>query len=1193
MPNLSKLIGGLEAISKARAPAEDLASKAIGKAAQSAGMNAPITANKNLTNIQDFHQSMMDELRQRVANTQNLIESTPFKYDVGQKVFTDWSANNNKPPYEIVAKKMVGNRIMRAEPNEGEALGKPIINPETGKAYRTPMEPGYLVRHEPEPGQVMSYSLPESILKGPIEPEEPYRRGGPIRMGIGGGLNAAEEAYKAAQAAKMALSTQRNQVKAAQQALEAQRLAQEGTPIKASEALGKYEGSYLKTIPYDRMKVDLSAGKFGGPGFSGIQQVDPNYANAAAGVTDQKSATRVLNRNANVPQGANVIWTPAVGGLEQHKSNTSMFGKFADMFAAQRANMDPEHLQLLNDYVNNATFKSGKNAGKLIFPEGIDLSARNFRNKVSTYDQRGLLADVFAGRGVGGEKGRTVPVENLLQQNLDPNMAEAPTGALGNRLFNLSGDVMTRPDLHPDYPKILTGEDLNVNYLFVPREFVMQDFAKQIQQAKGRPVTDMDYRMGDPTQFLSEDILTNMQKEGHARGGRIHLSLKNPKLKEHIQAFGRGGGAHSDAPLSDAFTKGLMPMLAGASKGAVSGILGAPGDLESMGRSAINALAPQESVLYESNKVSPETFLPTSESIANRLPMLSSDKTAQQVEKFGTSAGSNIAGAMVGPETLLKGKAIGSLADKLKSALNNSGKIKPLEKAYATTQDGPFYRVTPTSVHPSEAVDSGTRQKIWGTNATPDARTARESGSRDAASFSHEALKDVTNDPVQNLPWYLANKKVNEIHGRDYQEPKMPPSSLVKQGPIARAFMAGANNEPGYKEAVFKAYQEQHPELVKQAGASNYDELLKASYEQLAKETKDQFNSLPYEFSFHRNGEGNYPSSAHMAADVHGNGHIYVYQGGDKHDFLHEVDPETGLNTNEMFRAVHDVFGHAIHGNQFGPKGEEIAWGAHQQMYSPLAVPAMSAETRGQNSVVNYSPLNAELKKDVNNLEERIQQIKWKGDTPDLRRLQEEKRNLLSTQFQYAPQASVLLPPEMLRPEYNGGMPEYLKPVIKPNPETTAVQNLYHFSHEPNLTETNPNRYGTGIKGAEAQRLEAPNAIKPRTYFYTDPSVTPEAGLGPYKYQSQANDLYNLQADPLKFYTLARETGREPFTAKVNAGVPPTAASVANDVERLANEYGYSGVYDPSSAKPAAAVFNPMPVQRQKRGGLAKENFNG
>lgn len=680
---------------------------------------------------------------------------------------------------------------------------------------------------------------------------------------------------------------------------------------------------------------------------------------------------------------------------------------------------------------------------------------------------------------------------------------------------------------------------------------------------------------------------------GLAQGGRIHLSLKNPKLKEHIQAFGRGGGAHSDAPLSDVVTKGLVPMLAGAGKGAVSGILGAPGDLESMGRSAINALAPQESVLYESNKVSPETFLPTSESIANRLPMVSSDKTAQQVEKFGTSAGSNIAGAMVGPETLLKGKAIGSLADKLKSALNNSGKIKPLEKAYATTQDGPFYRVTPTSVHPSEAVDGGTRQKIWGTNATPDARTARESGSRDAASFSHEALKDVTNDPVQNLPWYLANKKVNEIHGRDYQEPKMPASSLVKQGPIARAFMAGANNEPGYKEAVFKAYQEQHPELVKQAGASNYDELLKASYEQLAKETKDQFNSLPYEFSFHRNGEGNYPSSAHMAADVHGNGHIYVYQGGDKHDFLHEVDPETGLNTNEMFRAVHDVYGHAIHGNQFGPKGEEIAWGAHQQMYSPLAVPAMSAETRGQNSVVNYSPLNAELKKDVNNIEERIQQIKWKGDTPDLRRLQEEKRNLLSTQFQYAPQASVLLPPEMLRPEYNGGMPEYLKPVIKPDPETTAVQNLYHFSHEPSLTETNPNRYGTGIKGAEAQRLEAPNAIKPRTYFYTDPSVTPEAGLGPYKYQSHANDLYNLQADPLKFYTLARETGREPFTAKVNAGVPPTAASVANDVERLANEYGYSGVYDPSSAKPAAAVFNPMPVQRQKRGGLAKENFNG
>jgi len=318
----------------------------------------------------------------------------------------------------------------------------------------------------------------------------------------------------------------RNAVRPAGEAMEAKRLAMEAAnpPIKASEAYGKYEGSYLKPIFYDRMKVDLSKDKFGGPGFSSIQLVDPNYADAkaVAGVTDQKMATRILNRNKAAPKGADVIWTPSVGGLEQHKSNSTMFGEFADIFANQRKNMSAEDIQKLSDRAS----KEVDNSGRLIFPNGIDLGARNFRQQVKTYDQRSLMANIFAGRGVGGEKGRTVPVEELLEKNLDPNMANAGTLDLGNRLFRLEGDVIDRPDLHSDYRKILTGEDLGVNYLPTPIRDVYGDWEAQkaldlAAQGKNRPVTMMDYTKNDPTIQLTDALLSKMQKAGHKDGGAI------------------------------------------------------------------------------------------------------------------------------------------------------------------------------------------------------------------------------------------------------------------------------------------------------------------------------------------------------------------------------------------------------------------------------------------------------------------------------------------------------------------------------------------------------------------------------------------------------------------------------------------------------------------------------------------------
>ena len=59
---------------------------------------------------------------------------------------------------------------------------------------------------------------------------------------------------------------------------------------------------------------------------------------------------------------------------------------------------------------------------------------------------------------------------------------------------------------------------------------------------------------------------------------------------------------------------------------------------------------------------------------------------------------------------------------------------------------------------------------------------------------------------------------------------------------------------------------------------------------------------------------------------------------------------------NDVFRAVHDTFGHGMRGNTFGPIGEYNAWLAHKEMYTPTSQRVMTTETLGQNTYVNFGP---------------------------------------------------------------------------------------------------------------------------------------------------------------------------------------------------------------------------------------------
>jgi hypothetical protein len=417
--------------------------------------------------------------------------------------------------------------------------------------------------------------------------------------------------------------------------------------------------------------------------------------------------------------------------------------------------------------------------------------------------------------------------------------------------------------------------------------------------------------------------------------------------------------------------------------------------------------------------------------------------------------------------------------------------------------------------------------------------------------------------------------------GRPYAPVPNTETSLFKQGPIGRIQTLAHSDDPAYKDAVFKAYQRHMPDVV--GDAPDYDELRARAYKQLNHETKLQFDSLPVNMSFHRQGEGDYRTSKEMLHDVHNNRHLAVFQGGEPHNFMSDVDHETGLNSTELFRAVHDFYGHAVHGHEFGPKGEEGAWAAHAAMYSPLARMAMTPETRGANSVVNYSPLNAELKMGVRKATEAAHEAMRRGHHEDAEKFLAHKRALLGG-FQYAPNKGTLLPPEFLRGDYKGGVPAYLRPVIKPAHGVEAE--MTHFSHDPNLTRTDPARYGTGIKGAEAARLESPLAHRERTHFYEGSPERGEHGTGVYRYRATVPDLYDSVSDPERLHRLAIEHNTNPVTAKYNPGVS-YPQDAFNDLERLAHEYGYGGVLSRNMHMPTAAVFNPTDVTRYARGGLA------
>jgi len=220
------------------------------------------------------------------------------------------------------------------------------------------------------------------------------------------------------------------------------------------------------------------------------------------------------------------------------------------------------------------------------------------------------------------------------------------------------------------------------------------------------------------------------------------------------------------------------------------------------------------------------------------------------------------------------------------------------------------------------------------------------------------------------------------------------------------------------------------------------DPEVRAAYDAMAKETLDQYKDFTDAgFTIEIDNEEPYNNSQEMIDDLRNNNRIKIFstEAGFGSNPITEEQRQRNpllrdsgfkdakgnpLLVNDVFRAIHDFYGHAELGNSFGPKGEENAWNIHARMFSPLARRAMTTETRGQNSYVNFSGVNEKIDK----LREEARKLREKGDEAGAKAIvdkiyqdalfAEQKIGLLPeefSQFDEAEQGDVTMRPEGLQ----------------------------------------------------------------------------------------------------------------------------------------------------------------------------------
>jgi len=457
----------------------------------------------------------------------------------------------------------------------------------------------------------------------------------------------------------------------------------------------------------------------------------------------------------------------------------------------------------------------------------------------------------------------------------------------------------------------------------------------------------------------------------------------------------------------------------------------------------------------------------------------------------------------------------------------------------------------------------------------------------------------------------------------------LAPSAKIRQ--VAADYMQGTGRPYTPPSAPLKVDPERSTAI-----ASAFDDMphnptdpkTAASYDAMIKETMAQYQAAKaagLKVEFNPGADSPYGDNIKGALhDIHDNNHLYVYPtdtsagGGfgssavdtSNHPMLQQSGESFNgvpATNNDVFRAVHDYFGHAKEGNTFRANGEENAWGQHAAMYSPEARPAMTTETRGQNSWVNFGP-HGDFNRTASG-----------GDTI----YAPQKVGLLPDEFNHPPgeqdagnpmaaESPLVFPAtdqgrvhlnslpsaleregEAARRDAADAAPQQPAPDLGPMPphndswvgsqafaeggivadalkvasKLPADDGMMHFLHMSNLKDPevtlDSKFYGSGMKGAEARR----GGTKTISVYPWDIDPTqveqPLQGKTPYKVSVPSGAMYDMSADPSGF----RES--EPSYS---------------DAEDAIKAAGYAGYHTPDHANPLmrgqGRLFGQVPATR-------------
>ena len=339
------------------------------------------------------------------------------------------------------------------------------------------------------------------------------------------------------------------------------------------------------------------------------------------------------------------------------------------------------------------------------------------------------------------------------------------------------------------------------------------------------------------------------------------------------------------------------------------------------------------------------------------------------------------------------------------------------------------------------------------------------------------SIPEVGNNKSKFTDWRKGNKTetkkdeseqtVSEIDEVTVTEEKVAPAGkrlFNKPNPetteISKKYKKDRNNKTPEGEPITSIDTENSREIAdvyESLEDSPNDPKVQEAYSLMADETAAQHQEIinaGYEVEIWKGKGEPYENAQEMIDDVRDNKHMWIFstEAGFGDTAITEEQRQQNkllqdsgfkdkngdtLLYNDLFRFVHDFFGHTERGNGFGPVGEENAWDVHSRMYTPLARRAMTTETRGQNSWVNFGP---QMRNDKGEL------IK-KG----------EEGYLIPKERAFAPQKMALMPElySMLDNEVEAGVSK-LSQEFKGKP---SMEEVYNKAEDLGITQKEAREY--------------------------------------------------------------------------------------------------------------------------------------